>query len=323
VQARATLEDLSLTGVGLHVYAEQDVIVSRVSISGTSTGVNAFMAGGSTLIVTSSIVSDNTGVGIYLEAGYARIENSTISNNHGFCGCSREGCFGAQAIGTGLAFVWLVNSTVADNECLDEADSWALDGIFFLQGTIVSNPRTQNCRGTIWSSGGHNLDRDGSCGLDASTDLANVDPLLGPLQDNGGPTPTHALLRGSPAIDAIPTRECVYDDDGDPETPAVRLATDQRGVTRPRNGDHVASSSCDIGAYETTKGANGIDDDYDGKIDFDGGATAGLPPEEQTAPDPHCASATCVQEQHACGLGGADLVLLGALAWGVARVRRR
>jgi hypothetical protein len=58
-----------------------------------------------------------------------------------------------------------------------------------------------------------------------------TEPLLSPLQDNGGPTWTMALLPGSPAIDA-----------GDN---AVGLATDQRGVARPQNG------RADIGAFES------------------------------------------------------------------------
>ena len=55
------------------------------------------------------------------------------------------------------------------------------------------------------------------------------DPLLGPLADNGGPTLTHGLLPGSPAIDAIPAESC-------------RLETDQRGEPR--------LAPCDIGAFE-------------------------------------------------------------------------
>jgi hypothetical protein len=64
-----------------------------------------------------------------------------------------------------------------------------------------------------------------------------VDPLLGPLQDNGGPTFTHALQPGSPAIDAIPwgTNGC-----------GTILISDQRWRARPQ----PAGDSCDIGAYE-------------------------------------------------------------------------
>jgi hypothetical protein len=58
------------------------------------------------------------------------------------------------------------------------------------------------------ASGGHNIDSDGSRGLTAAGDMPNTDPLLGPLADNGGPTLTHALLPGSPAIDAGHAEAC-------------------------------------------------------------------------------------------------------------------
>jgi hypothetical protein len=63
-----------------------------------------------------------------------------------------------------------------------------------------------------------------------------LDPLLGPLRDNGGPTPTRALLGGSPAVDA-----------GDP---GACPATDQRGILRTWDGDNDGQAICDVGAYE-------------------------------------------------------------------------
>jgi len=79
---------------------------------------------------------------------------------------------------------------------------------------------------------GHNIDSGTSCGFD----LEDVDPLLGSLADNLGPTYTHALQEGSPAIDT-----------GDPiDCPGH----DQRGALRPADGDMNGSSICDIGAYE-------------------------------------------------------------------------
>jgi hypothetical protein len=66
---------------------------------------------------------------------------------------------------------------------------------------------------------GHSLDSEGNCGFTDPTDLSNIDPLLGPLQSNGGPTPMHALQLGSSTIDAIPAASCTYDHDGDPGTP--------------------------------------------------------------------------------------------------------
>jgi hypothetical protein len=66
--------------------------------------------------------------------------------------------------------------------------------------------------------------------------MSNTDPKLGPLADNGGPTRTHALLPGSPAIDRGNTDVCSADPVG---------GVDQRGVTRPQG------AACDIGAYES------------------------------------------------------------------------
>ncbi len=69
---------------------------------------------------------------------------------------------------------------------------------------------------------------------------------IGPLQDNGGSTLTHALLPGSPAIDA-----------GNPAAPGSDAtaceATDQRGVRRPQDGDGVGGARCDIGAFERSR----------------------------------------------------------------------
>ena len=77
----------------------------------------------------------------------------------------------------------------------------------------------------------NNLIDDGACDPHLSGD-----PMLGPLADNGGPTMTHALLPGSPAIDAVPKDGCT-------------LAVDQRGLLR---AFAVTSydTPCDIGAFE-------------------------------------------------------------------------
>jgi hypothetical protein len=81
------------------------------------------------------------------------------------------------------------------------------------------------------TSGGHNVFTDATC-APTGTDPQVPSALLGPLADNGGPTPTHALLDGSPAIDWA---------DG-----ALCPATDQRGVARPQG------PACDAGAFERT-----------------------------------------------------------------------
>jgi hypothetical protein len=99
-----------------------------------------------------------------------------------------------------------------------------------LKNTIVAdNPLGGDCDGMI-ASGGHNLSSDNTCGLSAAGDMMNTNPLLGPLEDNGGPTLTHLPLPHSPAINN-------GDNNGCP-------TTDQRGIVRPQKG------ICDIGAVE-------------------------------------------------------------------------
>ena len=124
-----------------------------------------------------------------------------------------------------------------------------------MTGTIIADNITVDCSGNPTSLG-HNLDSDGTCDLTATGDLPNIDPFLGPLQDNGGLTETHALLPGSPAIDAIPAEDC-NDPEGNPVT------TDQRGIARP------LGLACDIGAFESKKTfvVNTNDDIDDGICD--------------------------------------------------------
>uniref|UniRef100_UPI003569B55B choice-of-anchor Q domain-containing protein n=1 Tax=Actinotalea sp. TaxID=1872145 RepID=UPI003569B55B len=80
------------------------------------------------------------------------------------------------------------------------------------------------------TSGGNNVISDGSCNPNGTTDQSSTDALLGPLADNGGPTLTHALGAGSPAIDAADA--------------GTSPATDQRGVARPQG------AGFDVGAFE-------------------------------------------------------------------------
>jgi hypothetical protein len=85
-----------------------------------------------------------------------------------------------------------------------------------------------------------------------------IDPLLGPLADNGGPTKTHALLPGSPAIDA-----------GDPTSVGGANGVplfDQRGAPFAR----IAGGRIDIGAYESQPAAGLFNADFDGDGDIDG-----------------------------------------------------
>jgi hypothetical protein len=111
-----------------------------------------------------------------------------------------------------------------------------------VRDTIVSSPKgeAESCAGAEADSGGYNLDEDGSCGFDAGSDLNGVAAGLDPvLRDNGGPTPTHALLSGSLAID---------------RGNSFGATTDQRGLPRPSDfpsiGNKEGGDGSDIGAFE-------------------------------------------------------------------------
>ncbi|MGA2157606.1 MAG: choice-of-anchor U domain-containing protein [Dehalococcoidia bacterium] len=131
------------------------------------------------------------------------------------------------------------NSTsLSDNNSYGGGLFFSRDSIGEFDNTIVANNRafqtsTNNClnRGSIYSDG-HNIDSQNSCGFTDPTDQVNTDPLLGPLQNNGGPTQTCAIGDNSPAFDR--------GSNGIEDMPP----TDQRGVTRPQG------AFCDIGAYE-------------------------------------------------------------------------
>jgi hypothetical protein len=212
-------------------------------VDSTVAGNNAGWSGGgiysffntTTTIVRSTIsgnVSNDVGGGIR-SLGNMTITNSTISGN------TATGWHGGAIFHTD-GNMEILSSTIADNKGPDWAPSAIFVGSFggpaptlTLTNTIISGNKWYAC--DHWTgantllSGGNNLIQDDTCNPDPS-DLIGVDAKLGPLADNGGPTWTHALLGGSPAIDAADDTAC----------PAI----DQRGVARPQ-GAH-----CDIGSYE-------------------------------------------------------------------------
>ena len=103
----------------------------------------------------------------------------------------------------------------------------------------VGNFKGGNCAGTI-DSHGYNLSSDSTCNFNGPGDMNGINPMLGTLGNNGGPTQTMTLPSGSPAIDAGNPNGCT---DG----AGHLLKTDQRGFPRPNNED---SGGCDIGAFE-------------------------------------------------------------------------
>jgi predicted outer membrane repeat protein len=124
-----------------------------------------------------------------------------------------------------------------------------------MKNTILAGNSPDDCLNepeVTFNSNGYNLESGTSCGCTQPTDQQNTDPLLGPLTDNGGPTPTHALLSGSPALDAIPAPY-----NGAPDT-------DQRGFPRP----YPAGGLVDIGAVEMQQAHANGDVNGDGSIDL-------------------------------------------------------
>ena len=81
-----------------------------------------------------------------------------------------------------------------------------------------------------------------NCTVNGSAPIL-ADPKLGPLQNNGGPTQTHALLSGSPAIDAGNPSGCR-------DHLGALITTDQRGAARHFDGNNDGTARCDMGAVE-------------------------------------------------------------------------
>ena len=189
-----------------------------------------------TATLTDSTVSGNT----------ARIEGGGIRNVHGTVTLINTTVSGntasqASAIQSSRTLI-MVNATVWGNIEVEYVSSTGHHPRVVSSGTLVKGACDITDATVFWTLS-HNIESPGNtCGFDQSTGLVNVSAEelnLGPLQNNGGPTETHALLSGSPAINQIPVEDCL-DADGAP------LATDQRGEPRPAG----AESRCDVGSFE-------------------------------------------------------------------------
>lgn len=255
-------------GGGIHNSSAMTVIGSIID-NNVATGNGGGINNNGTLTVLASTIAGNTagcadgrGGGIENSAGHLTLVASTISGNQG---CYRGGAIENTVMSTLLmvnstisgnngsttgggiennsnSSVWARYSTISNNTASTGGDINNGSGLVSLTGSIVANPSGANCSGPITEGQGYNLDSGASCGLSQPTDLTNVDPLLGPLANHGGPTATIAPVTGSPVLNRGGTRAT-----GCP-------ATDQRGVSRPQG------PACDIGAYESGSGTASIQD---------------------------------------------------------------
>jgi CSLREA domain-containing protein len=156
---------------------------------------------------------------------YLQVINSTFSENDAL----RWGGAIYNITGT----LKLVNSTLVDNNANwgdSLANEFGSPGVLSTHNSIlIASPFARNCDGVITDLG-HNLENGDDCGFSPSVgSMINTDPLLGPLQDNGGHNRTYALLLNSPAINSANPLGC-------PDS-------DQRHFPR-------RTTYCDIGAYE-------------------------------------------------------------------------
>jgi hypothetical protein len=246
-------------------YADPGLKVGRSTIEGFETGV---AVDSTIADIGHSVISGNVGGGGVVSAAYADIDvsNSTISGN--VAGSTEPGpnrfASGGGARGGYYAGVDIYNSTVTGNSAVGKGayggafagavevyestvtnntapaggafggGSYDFGGEVILSNTIVAgNVATDpgastDCeQGDFKSRGGNLIEQPGDCEL-LPTDVGGVDPMLGPLRDNGGPTPTQALLEGSPAI-GLAVKKFATDND-------------QRGKSRGKDPDS--------GAYE-------------------------------------------------------------------------
>ena len=239
---------LSLAATGGTLSITSSSIVGNHATGTTARG-GALYVGAQTGTITASTISgnmaDTNGGGAYF---YARpidgssfdVINSTISGNHA------GGLFGGIYIGAET--VHLSNTTIAFNS----ANGANPGAYLFVRKTMAATLQSMliaNNSGTggdlgVYGPVTFNADTPGNAnnligatgvtGLPADT-LFGACPLLGPLRDNGGPTETHALWSGSPAIDA-----------GNVNGLSPSITTDQRGGPYAR----VSGITADIGAYE-------------------------------------------------------------------------
>jgi uncharacterized repeat protein (TIGR01451 family) len=222
---RSTISNNTTTGPGFAIGGGIDCFCTGVTVDASTISGNTASGG-----------SGNNGGGILYSSGSDLVvTNSTVSGNS------------ASAAGGGIytdSGISTTNATLASNSSPDGANLFVNDtssGGF--QNTIIADAQGggTNCdtSGVFPASQGNNLEDDNSansqsqtpsCEFTQPTDQSHVDPKLGSLADNGGPTQTMALLPGSPAIDAGAT--------------VSSITTDQRGGPRPQGAAY------DVGAYE-------------------------------------------------------------------------
>lgn len=213
----------------------ENALIEDNESTGGDGGGGLYLQGSTTTVIRRSTLAGNSatvrGGGLVNNADLA-LENSTVSGNMAVNG---GGLYNNGELG-------LRNVTVTANSGGGVVSPLGTSTI--IQNTLIAgNADDNDCSGDIDSNGFNLVSTTCNLASTTSSDLTTDDPGLAPLALNDGDTPTHALLPDSPAIDA-----------GNDTTPGTTgqacFEIDQRGVTRPVDGDGDETARCDIGAFE-------------------------------------------------------------------------
>ena len=226
-------------GGGLFVYGTTTITSSAIRNNLASLGGGLSVYGGTTSLSNSEISGNsaqpgqNGGLGGGVHNGATlSVVNSTISSNMASGAIGFGGLYSTGMLD--ISFSTIANNTASNSSLGGIYDSPSTGKSSRLKSLVVSGNTGGDCYlAPAVTIEGVNLSSDSTC---AGFTLATTDPQLAPLGNNGGPTQTHALLAGSPAINVA--SDCTD------VTGTSIVNTDQRGRARPYG------AGCDLGAYE-------------------------------------------------------------------------
>lgn len=252
------------TSQGGAIFAQGgSLILDRVHVTGNvglgsgSEGGGIYFAGGTHRITNSTFSNNRAGnCGGILASGTFSISNSTFSGNSATTpGDTTSGVGGGLC---NFGAITMRHTTITDNSAGTGSGVYQFGSTLDIGNSIIAGNTLNSSGNEIFSAGkvasvGGNLIGDSlgdSTNIGTSpivyhpTDILDTPLLLQPLQNNGGPTPTHALLEESSAVDAGLNENAI-----DPFN-NLPLGSDQRIFQRIVDGNRDGTATVDIGAFE-------------------------------------------------------------------------